>query len=145
VNLDRFQPWASLGAAVAGVGLAVGSAYAAVELATTTLTLASYVGSAVGYGVYGLVNAHATHRIATGDHDTTGTREGDSLAGVTGVPFFCLLGANVLLWVPNVDPPWRPLFFVPAAFIVLLGLAGIVVSNRHVRGWFGWATLDASD
>jgi len=134
VNADRFQPWASVAGAVFAGVLAVGSAYGAVALAETALTRAAYAGAVVGFGAHALVNGTRTRAHAAGDRDAA-----ESLAGFEAVSTFCFLGAVVLATsVPAVEPSWRPLFFAPAALIVVVGLGGLVAGNRRVRERLGW-------
>ncbi|WP_436928614.1 hypothetical protein [Halosimplex halobium] len=130
---DRFEPWASGTLAVAGAVLAVGSAYGAVALAETPLTLAAYVAAVVGFGV------HAVAKVGHARAYAAGRRDAESVGGID-TTFFCFLGAVVLTTVPNVEPSWRPLFFAPAAFTVLLGVAGLLAGNRRVRERLGWET-----
>jgi len=142
VTLDRFQPWTTLATAVVSALLAVASA--ALALASTHGKLAlgeaplipvAYAGAVVGFGVHAAGKAQAIRR------ETPDSRDADPTVGI-GISFFCFMGAVVLTTVPNVDPSWRPLFFVPAACMVLLGLGGLVAGNRRVRERLGWEVLE---
>lgn len=139
MNPERFQPWASTATAVASAAfcvasLALGAAsvHSLGSLAETGLVPAAYVGAAVGFGVHAAVTAQRIRQY------TAGTRDAVSTGAGTDISFFCFMGAVVLTTVPNVDPSWRPLFFAPAALLVLLGIGGVVARNRRVRARLGW-------
>lgn len=123
------------GFTVASAALALANTHGELALGEAPLVPAAYAGAVVGFGVHAAVKASHARAYAAGRRDAA-----ESPTGLNDISLFCFMGAVVLTTVPNVEPSWRPLFAAPAAFIVLLGLGGLVVGNRHVRERFGWET-----